>query len=405
MQVRADRLALSALLALAFLLAACAPAPAAPAAAPAAPAASPAAAQPAASPAAEAPALSVSEPKASGVPSTGKPLTPVTFTLNSRVPASGVANYYVGDYLGYYAEEGIKVNWTGSDGAGQSVQLLGAGRTDVVSGLQDAVFAAMARGQSLPIKSTYNYNYGIIYQLAVKPDSKIAAIEELKGKKIGVLSLGHPGMEYAKFALRSVGLNPDKDVEFVAVGQGAPAGNALYNAQVDAVSFWDFMYLQLEKASFPVKLLPHPAQVQAIKAGHTNSYRADFIEKNPQLVIGFNRAHAKGTVFSLTNPDATIRIFFRMFPEAVPKGIDFETAVKNAVDELVVRSPKVKPLDGKTYGYHDPEAWRLYVQYLGFDPAQVDPTRYYTNQLIEQTNQFDQQAIVEQARNYKLPPQ
>ncbi len=327
----------------------------------------------------------------------------MTFTLNSRVPASGVANYYIGDYLGYYAEEGIQVTWTGSDGAAQSVQLLAAAQTDVVSGLQDAVFAAMAKGQELPIKSTYNYNYGIIYQLAVKPDSQISSIEQLKGKKLGVLSLGHPGMEYAKFAIRSKGMDPDKDVEFIAVGQGAPAGNALYNGQVDAVSFWDFMYLQLDKANFRTKLLPHPPEIEAIKAGHTNSYRTEFIQKNPQLVIGFNRAHAKGTVFTIENPDASIRIFFKMFPEAVPKGIEFETAVKNATDELVARSPKVKPLPGRGFGYHDPEAWRLYVQYLGFDPKVVDPTKYYSNEFTEEVNRFDQEAIVQQARNFKMP--
>ena len=101
--------------------------------------------------------------------------------------------------------------------------------------------------------------------------------------------------------------------------------------------------------------------------------------------------------------EGATRIFLKLFPEAVPTGRPFETAVKDAVDEIKVRAPKVAREPSGQWGFHDKDAWEKYVVYLGLDPKQVDPAGFYTNEFIPDVNKFDEAKVREQAKGYKLP--
>jgi NitT/TauT family transport system substrate-binding protein len=52
-------------------------------------------------------------------------------------------------------------------------------------------------------------------------------VDDLKGKKIGVFSLGTGGMPLLKGYLRANGINPETEVQIIATGAGAPALEAL----------------------------------------------------------------------------------------------------------------------------------------------------------------------------------
>ena len=64
---------------------------------------------------------------------------------------------------------------------------------------------------------------GIIdWRLIVPEDSPIKEVKELKGKAIGVPSLGTGGMPLLKAYLRDNGINPDTEVKLIPLGIGAP---------------------------------------------------------------------------------------------------------------------------------------------------------------------------------------
>jgi NitT/TauT family transport system substrate-binding protein len=59
-------------------------------------------------------------------------------------------------------------------------------------------------------------------------------LRALRGLKIGITSPGAPTDTYMRYYLRSVGLNPDRDVEIIPVGGASSLLAALKNGQIDA---------------------------------------------------------------------------------------------------------------------------------------------------------------------------
>ena len=375
------------------------PAPVAPTAAPTAAAkpAAPTAAAPAAAPTA------VPKPTAAPAPTAAKALKKLIFTNNVKAPVPEIPHFYIPEPLGYFAEEGLAVSLTGSDGGGQSIQLLGNKQTDIVIGGQDAYFQLTAAGNKLPMKAVFGSNYRIIYQFGVKPDSPAKTAQDLKGKKIGVVSLAHAGLSYAKFALRNAGLDPEKDVEYVVVGQGAAAGNFLQKGDVDVLALWDVQYVALERLGIPVRVIPHPPLIDKIRAGHVFTVREDSLKENRDAFVGYLRAFAKGVAFMQTNPEAAVRIYFKMYPESVPTGIALDQAVANAVAGVKFRvDHNTYRIEGKPRGFMDIEAFKLYLDFLAIDGSKVDLNAYLDSGLIDDVNKFDEQKVRDQARSYKV---
>ena len=76
----------------------------------------------------------------------------------------------------------------------------------------------------------YQYTYPYKWDIAVKPGSPIKSYADLKGKKIGVSDFGGTEYPVTKNVLKALGLDPEKDVNWVSVGNGTPAGVALIAA-------------------------------------------------------------------------------------------------------------------------------------------------------------------------------
>jgi hypothetical protein len=58
----------------------------------------------------------------------------------------------------------------------------------------------------------------------------------------------------------------------------------------------------------------------------------------------------------------------------------------------------------KKWGCNEKEAWDFYIKYLGLDPATLgDVSGFFTNQFIDDVNNQDLNAVVEQAKAFKLP--
>jgi NitT/TauT family transport system substrate-binding protein len=64
--------------------------------------------------------------------------------------------------------------------------------------------------------------------------SAIKSVDDLKGKKLGISTVGSSSDTATRIALRAKGLNPDSDVAIVAVGSLANRMSAMLNGAVDA---------------------------------------------------------------------------------------------------------------------------------------------------------------------------
>jgi len=80
-------------------------------------------------------------------------------------------------------------------------------------------------------------------------------VQDLKGKTIGVFSLATGGIAFMKSYLRQNGMDPDKDVNLVAVGLGAPPVEALRTNKVQALLFWASAQATFENAGLKLRYL------------------------------------------------------------------------------------------------------------------------------------------------------
>ncbi len=72
--------------------------------------------------------------------------------------------------------------------------------------------------------------------MAVKRARPVKSYADLKGKNIGVSDFGGTEYPVTRNVLKSMGIDPDKDVKWTAVGAGVPAGVALQRGAIDALA-------------------------------------------------------------------------------------------------------------------------------------------------------------------------
>ena len=312
----------------------------------------------------------------------------------------------VPEHLGYFKEEGIEVEHVaaGSGGITAAIQLVASGQQDVGSGTQSPLIARAAEGQDLGLTFFYNQIRDFHYVIAVLPDSGITNIQQLKGKTIGVSTLASEGVVTAKYVARTAGLDPNKDLTFVAIGGGAQALQAIKSGQVAAISNLESSFVPMESLGQKFNYLPNPPGTAEV-FGPGFFARRDYIDANKKALIGLGRAIAKATLFTMTNPEAAVRMHWQKYPEQKPKGATEEQAMKQALRVLEVQSKGFAYRDDepKLWGNYTAKSWAGYLDIYGVSSKIQDPSRFYTNELIDEINKFDAQKVIAQAKNFKMP--
>ena len=137
-------------------------------------------------------------------------------------------NFYVGDKFGVYKAEGLDLSL---EVIKTEVGVAGmvAGEIDYTTAIGSAMRAAAT---GVPIKATmFSMDRVIIYMFARPP---IKSIEELKGgKTVATTGLVATPTYAARVMARAHGLNPDKDLIFIATGDVANSLAALQSGAAD----------------------------------------------------------------------------------------------------------------------------------------------------------------------------
>ena len=137
-------------------------------------------------------------------------------------------NFYVGDKFGIYKAEGLDVSL---EVIKTDVGVAGmvAGEIDYTSAIGSAMRAAAT---GVPLKATmFTLDRVIVYMFA---KSTIKSIEELKGGKVvATTGLVATPTYAAKVMARAHGVNPDKDLTFIATGDVANSLAALQGGVAD----------------------------------------------------------------------------------------------------------------------------------------------------------------------------
>lgn len=159
--------------------------------------------------------------------------------------------------LGYWRDEGYDVKVITVGGSLQSIQQM-VGRAVDFAQLNSTGLIQANTENNIAVRGLMGT--GVIdWGVGVMQDGPIKTVADLKGKKIGIFSLGTGGVPLLKGFLRSNGINPDSDVQIIATGAGAPALEALKNDRVQALMFWGSALAGFENAGTKMRVLFDPA--------------------------------------------------------------------------------------------------------------------------------------------------
>jgi NitT/TauT family transport system substrate-binding protein len=305
--------------------------------------------------------------------------------------------------LKFYEEEGCRMEILNLSGVGQSIQAIASNNCDTSAVSPVGFLGVYAKNPGIDIVFPYCWLRQPHWSVAVKPDSPIKSLAELKGKAIGIRNQGDTGYLGARAMFKELGIDPDKDVEWIAVGEGGPAGQAVHSGRVAAMAFWDGSFARIEIAGFPLRHLPNTPGMQKL-FGNAYGIRRSELAKNRDLYARFFRAMAKGTVFSYANPDLAIRLHWEIYPESKPKGKTDQEAFAEAKKVVESRKDKWFPLAGADprLGAMSKEEWDAQVAFAGLEGQVKDVSTVFTTDLLDEINKFDRKAIEDKARHMSI---
>ena len=141
-------------------------------------------------------------------------LTKLTVAYSSR--SISPIDYFIGEQYGFFKAEGLDVRLVQMR-ANVAVIATLASEVDVLASISTAISAAQ---RGAPIKVLAVTLHRPLFWLVARPEFK--NISDLKGKVLGVVSLGGAQHTALRHMLRKGGLNPDFDVTTIVAGD-APA--------------------------------------------------------------------------------------------------------------------------------------------------------------------------------------
>jgi ABC-type nitrate/sulfonate/bicarbonate transport system substrate-binding protein len=213
--------------------------------------------------------------------------------LNTSYPLGGSTSYFWVAYRsGSFEKYGLKLKPVLIPGGVTALQALLARELFIQLTGGPAAIRAWARGGK---EITFIGAVGnrLDYVLVTIPS--VRGAEELKGKRVGVSQLGASPDFIARFALRQLGLNPERDVTIVPVGPPGERWAALSGGRVQASVFQPPFTLRARKSGFPVLIDLSMLDFQYIISGVLTT--RSFIHSDRETVMNFMRGLADGMDF------------------------------------------------------------------------------------------------------------
>lgn len=312
--------------------------------------------------------------------------------------------------LRYYEAEGIDVEYVNMSSMAQAMQGLITDQVAFGPVSPGMYLPAMAKDPSLGLIAAYKWLPRNANVVIVKPDSPIKSVADLKGKRIGIRSQGDAGVIATKTMLMEVRLD-DSTNQYIAVGEAGPSGQALMQDRVDAIVTFDTAAARIEMVGVTVRYVPLPPKFAEVGGGWI-CVKKQSLKDDRKSFVGLFRGIAKSTLFANANLDQAINLHWALYPESKPKTKTEDEARKELQFILKDRKQNWMRRDNdadKRIGASSVTEWKANIQSASETSknpklaAEIgDPNVVFTNELIDEVNDFDKAAVIKQAREFKL---
>ena len=280
--------------------------------------------------------------------SSAQELVKVPVQIPAITPA--VTPFAVARDRGYYRQEGLDVQLVVMPSALGSQALLGGNVKFSTAG--GAGLLPILRGA--PVRFMFTSFSRPMFWLYSRSD--IRSVESLKGKKVGVSSLGSGPDSLLREILKKHGLEGGRDVAIMAVGSGTARFFALQAGSVDAAMLSIPANLMAQDAGF--RGLVSFTEQEWIELQGTVNVTDQLLASDPGLVGKFIRATLKGfihfrdqrtgtieilTRFLRTKEDAAAKIYDLMRPSLTADGTVSEEIQRKSLEHVVDRAGLKEP--------------------------------------------------------------
>ena len=186
-----------------------------------------------------------------------------------------------------YEKYGLDAEVITMNGSGISSKALVSGGIDIAPIATPTVINANLAGADMQILA--HTLPGVVHALMVKPEIK--RIEDLKGKKVAVSSLGSLTDFLVRYIAKKKGLNPDRDVTLIQTGGDSDRIVALSSGVVEGAALSHPAYGRAQKLGFPM-LWDSAKEVNYPWIEITT--RRAIIKSDRDMVMNYMRAHLEG---------------------------------------------------------------------------------------------------------------
>ena len=210
--------------------------------------------------------------------------------------------FWIGKEAGFYKKHGLDVNLIFIDGSPKSIQALLAGELQIIHTTGVAEVNAKLSGGDVVL--FMGLSVVLPYYLVTSPD--IHKIEDLKGK-VGANHMPSTSADFAiRMGLRSLGLDPEKDVSLRSVGGTNVRMATLMQGVAQFTVVTEADKVAAEKAGF--KVLADFAQ-KGIPFQHTAvAASSKFLKERRETSIRFARGTVESIYFFKTRKPETLSI-------------------------------------------------------------------------------------------------
>ena len=281
-------------------------------------------------------------------PSSAQELVKIPVQIPAITPA--VTPFAIARDRGYYRQEGLDVQLVVMPSAIGMQALLGGNVKFSTAG--GAGLLPILRGA--PVRFMFTTFSRPMFWLYSRPD--LRTVESLKGKKVGVSSLGSGPDSLLRELLKKRGLEGGRDVAILAVGSGTARFFALQAGSVDAAMLSIPANLMAQEAGF--RELVSFIEQEWIELQGTVNVTDQLLASDPGLVEKFIRATLKGFIhfrdqrartieilarFLRTKEDAVTKIYDLMRPSLTQDGIVSEEIQRKSLEHVVDRAGLKEP--------------------------------------------------------------
>ena len=225
------------------------------------------------------------------------------------------APQYAAIQNGYFEEEGMEINLILTPGADKVAAALLSKDADIGLSGSEATIYVYNGGEQDYLKTFAQLTQKDGSFLVSRTPIENFTLEDLRGKTvIGGRRGGMPEMTF-EYVLRQNGMDPKTDLTIDTSVEFAAMGGAFIGGDDDFVTLFEPTALEVEQQGYGY-VVASIGELGGVVPYTSYSARISFMEENPDLIVGFNRAVQKGLDYVHSHSDEEVaETILSFFPD------------------------------------------------------------------------------------------